>query len=31
LQAKLGASSVYSGQPVRLDVTLYAAAPVNGF
>jgi hypothetical protein len=31
LQAKLGAASVYSGQPVRLDVTLYAAAPVNGF
>jgi hypothetical protein len=31
LQAKLGATSVYSGQPVRLDVTLYAAAPVNGF
>jgi hypothetical protein len=31
LQTKLGASSVYSGQPVRLDVTLYAAAPVNGF
>ena len=31
LQAKLGSSTVYSGQPVRLDVTLYAAAPVNGF
>jgi hypothetical protein len=31
LQAKLGAPSVFSGQPVRLDVTLYAAAPVNGF
>ena len=31
LQTKLGASSVYSGQPVRLDVTLFAAAPVNGF
>jgi hypothetical protein len=31
LQAKLGANTVYSGQPVRLDVTLYAAAPVNGF
>ena len=31
LQAKLGWPSVYSGQPVRLDVTLYAAAPVNGF
>jgi len=31
LQAKLGATSVYSGQPVRLDVTLFAAAPVNGF
>jgi hypothetical protein len=31
LQAKLGAPTVFSGQPVRLDVTLYAAAPVNGF
>jgi hypothetical protein len=31
LQAKLGQSSVFSGQPVRLDVMLYAAAPVNGF
>jgi hypothetical protein len=31
LQAKLGATSVYTGQPVRLDVTLYAAAAVNGF
>jgi hypothetical protein len=31
LQTRLGASSVFSGQPVRLDVTLYAAAPVNGF
>ena len=31
LQAKLGATSVFSGQPVLLDVTLYAAAPVNGF
>jgi hypothetical protein len=31
LQAKLGAASVYAGQPVRLDVMLYAAAPVNGF
>ncbi len=31
LQAKVGSASVYSGQPVRLDVTLYAAAPVNGF
>ena len=31
LQAKLGATSVYSGQPVRLDITMYAAAPVNGF
>ena len=31
LQAKLGASSVWSGQPVPFDVTLYAAAPVNDF
>jgi len=31
LQAKLGAPTVWSGQPVLLDVTLYAAAPVNGF
>jgi hypothetical protein len=31
LQAKLGSTSVYSGQPVRLDITLYTAAPVNGF
>jgi oxygen tolerance protein BatD len=31
LQTKLGAPSVFSGQPVRLDVTLYAAAPVSGF
>ncbi len=31
LQAKLGATSAYSGQPVRLDVTLYSAAPVNNF
>jgi hypothetical protein len=31
LQTKLGAPSVYSGQPVRLDVTLYAAAPVTAF
>jgi hypothetical protein len=31
LQAKLGATSVYSGQPTHLDVTLFAAAPVNGF
>ncbi len=31
LQAKLGATSVWSGQPVVLDVTLYAAAPINGF
>ncbi len=31
VQAKLGQSSVFSGQPVVLDVTLYAAAPVNGF
>jgi len=31
LQAKLGASTVWSGQPVLLDVTLFAAAPVNGF
>lgn len=31
LQAKLGATSVWSGQPVLLDVTLYAAAAVNGF
>jgi hypothetical protein len=31
VQAKLGQNSVYSGQPVLLDVTLYAAAPVNGF
>ena len=31
LQTKLGSSSVWSGQPVILDVTLYAAAPVNGF
>jgi hypothetical protein len=31
LQATLGAASVYAGQPVRLDVTLYAASNVNGF
>ncbi len=31
LQTKLGASSVWSGQPVLLEVTLFAAAPVNGF
>jgi hypothetical protein len=31
LQTKLGATSVWSGQPVRLDVTLYAAAQVSGF
>lgn len=31
LQAKLGDESVYAGQPVRLDVTLYAAANVVDF
>jgi len=31
IQAKLGAGSVWSGQPVLLDVTLFTAAPVNGF
>jgi hypothetical protein len=31
LQAKLGATSVWTGQPVLLDVTLYTAAPVSGF
>jgi hypothetical protein len=31
LQAKLGATTVWSGQPVLLDVTLFAAAPVAGF
>lgn len=31
LQGKLSATSVWSGQPLLLDVTLFAAAPVNGF
>lgn len=31
LQAKLSAPTVWSGQPVLLDVTLFAAAPVNAF
>jgi BatD DUF11 like domain len=31
LQTKVGANSVWSGQPVTLDVTLYAASQVNGF
>jgi hypothetical protein len=30
LQAKLSTSSVWSGQALLLDVTLYAASPVNG-
>ncbi len=31
LQTKLSSNGAWSGQPLRLDVTLYAAAPVNGF
>src|SRR5262245_56747575 len=31
LQAKLSSSTVWAGQAVILDMTLYAAAPLNGF
>lgn len=31
MQAKLGASSVWSGQPVTLEVTLYTSLPVASF
>ena len=31
LQAKLSSSTVWAGQAVVLDMTLYAAAPLNGF